>query len=164
MQIPLCSTILSTSPYYKWSGVPKRNKPAAICADLHEESDVADELVSDTAALSPLCQNVSSSKGYTFSTILDSHGGVFAKARESAQALGYISAASAVTLHVDADRHCSLQELVRRREGFADCVRDFQNLEDLPTSQKDAHWISEPVMYQLLMECRQPVANRWSAG
>ena len=86
------------------------------------------------------------------------------KAKEFAQVLGYKSPASAVSLHVDADRHYPLQELLSRPE-FG--VLDSQSLENLPKAQKEQHWISEPGMYQLLMKSKMPIAKqmeRWLTG
>ena len=73
------------------------------------------------------------------------------------QALGYRSGSSSISHNVDADRHCSLQELLSR----PDIAIDFHStLEVLPKAEKEAHWISEPGFYQLLLKCKLPVAKQ----
>ena len=90
------------------------------------------------------------------STLLDSNGGFYVKAKEIVLALGYKAGASAVTLHVDPERHCSLRELLSKSDiTFSETLK----LETCTKAELDSHWLSEAGMYQLILKCRLPIAK-----
>ena len=83
------------------------------------------------------------------SSLLDNNGGLWVRAADVVCALGYNRGASAVSQKVDADRHCSLQDLLDKVD--FDAAYFKPTVGNLTKAEKEAHWLSESSFYQLLM-------------
>ena len=132
-----------------WSHLKPMKKaiPLVVIPDAEEEApEEADKISSDTAALSAFSKHFNF-ENVVLSTLLDSNGGFYVKAKEIVLALGYKAGASAVTLHVDPERHCSLRELLSKSDIT---LLEIPKLETYTKAELDSHWLSEAGMYQLI--------------
>ena len=103
-------------PFFS-GGAVKALKPITVHPDpLESDTDLADEIVSETSALYTFTKHFCF-EGRTFTTLLDADGSMWLRAKEFAQALGYRSGSlkTCISHHVDPDRHCSLQDVLSKK-------------------------------------------------
>ena len=113
-----------------WDCMPRKKMLQPVFIDLEEEveEEAADDILADTAALANF-SNCFSFEGATFSTLLNNNGAAWIRAKEVVEALGYKCGSSTVSHNMDADRHCSLEDLLARIECIAvDFKSTLQNL------------------------------------